>query len=291
MRIEELSLGVKAFVRPDEGANVGFIDTDKGWIVIDTTSSPAEIQALLDAAGVKPEEICLVINTHYHADHTWGNQVFDCPILAHRLCRDRMKANLKGSWSPAGIAKMLDEYEARDPTAATELRQKLTDLSITLPTEVIAGHRALRLGNVRIELIHLDGHTPGSVIVWLPDATVLYAGDLLFIGRYPYISDADTPSLIEALKKLLGFKATKIVPGHGPLCGVPEVVKLRNYLQSTWGWTKDQLKKGRSIEEIASDRAAPRYVEEDQPRGRREENIRVMAEQIAQIIEKDVQMG
>ena len=98
MDILQPSPSVIVFQRPDEGANASLIQTAKGAVVIDTTSCPADMQALLDAADVSPADVCLVINTHSHSDHTWGNQLFDCPILAHNVCHETMVANMEGSW-------------------------------------------------------------------------------------------------------------------------------------------------------------------------------------------------
>ena len=136
MEIVEVSPGVAAFVRLDEGANIGLIRTADGVVVVDTTSSPPDMQKLLDADGVSASEACLVINTHYHSDHTWGNQLFDCPILAHRLCREKMVANLAGPWSAEAIEASIIEGEKTDPDWAREARVKLADLRITEPKAV-----------------------------------------------------------------------------------------------------------------------------------------------------------
>lgn len=280
MHIETFSPSIKAFIRPGEGANIGLIHTDEGYILIDTPTFPPDMRSLLDAAEITASDVRLVINTHYHADHTWSNQVFDCPIIAHRLCRETMETKLENEWSPAGIEKMLSEYEKTNFEAAAETRGKLGNLTVRLPTEVIDEHKAMQWGDVRLELIHVGGHTPGSIIVWLPTEKILFASDLLFIGRYPYIDEANIPDLIEVLKKLPEFGAKTIVPGHGPLCGSTEIAKLRDYLERTWDWTKEQLQAGRSVEEFASDASSPQHVDKDEPPGRREQNIRVMAEQI-----------
>jgi cyclase len=280
MHIETLSSRAKAFVRPAEGANIGLVHTDEGYVLIDTPTFPPDMRNLLNAAEITASDVRLVINTHYHADHTWSNQVFDCPILAHRLCRETMETKLKNEWSLAGIEEMLREYEKEDPGGGAETRAKLDNLTVRLPTEVIDERKAMQWEGVRLELIHVGGHTPGSVIVWLPNEKTLFASDLLFIGRYPYIDEANIPDLIEALKKLPDFGAKTIVPGHGPLCGSDEIIQLRNYLEGTWEWTKTQLRAGRSAEKCASDANSPQYVDKDEPPGRREQNIRVMAEQI-----------
>jgi cyclase len=279
MEIAEVSPGVTAFVRLDEGANIGLIRTADGVVVVDTTSSPPDMQKLLDAAGVSASEARLVINTHSHGDHTWGNQLFDCPILAHRLCRERMVANLAGPWSAEAIETSIAEGEKTDPDWARETREKLADLRITLPTEVFDGRHELEIGGIRLEVIHFGAHTPGSVVVWLPEAKVLFAGDLIFEGRYPYLGDADVPALISALKRLPEFGAQVIVPGHGILCGEVEIAALVDYLETAWALTADHLAQGYSEDEAVADPNYPRYAEGTTERLR--ENIRVMYAQLA----------
>jgi len=278
MEIVEVSPGVTAFVRPDEGANVGLIRTADGVVVVDTTSNPPDMQELLGAAGVSASEACFVINTHSHGDHTWGNQLFDCPILAHRLCRERMVANLAGPWSAAAIEASIAEGEKTGPDWAREERGKLADLRITLPTEVFDDRHELEIGGVRLEVIHFGAHTPGSAVVWLPEAKVLFAGDLIFEGRYPYLGDADVPALIAALKRLPEFGAQVIVPGHGVLCGKAEVTALVDYLETAWALTADHLAHGHSEDEAIADPNYPRYGEGTTER--LHENIRVMYAQL-----------
>jgi cyclase len=279
MEIVEVSPGVIAFVRPDEGANVGLIRTADGVIIVDTTSSPPDMQELLDAAGVLASEARLVINTHSHSDHTWGNQLFGCPILSHRLCRERMVANLAGPWSTEAIQASIAEGEKTDPDWAREAREKLADLRITLPTEVFDDRRKLEIGGVRLEVIHLGAHTPGTAVVWLPAAKVLFAGDLIFEGRYPYLGDADVPALIAALKRLPEFGAQVIVPGHGVLCGEAEIAALVDYLETAWALTADHLAQGHSEDEAVADPNYPRYGEGTTERLR--ENIQAMYAQLA----------
>ncbi len=278
METVELSPGVIAFMRLDEGANIGLIRTTDGAVVVDTSSYPQDMQELLDTVGVSVQKVQFVINTHFHSDHTWGNQLFDCPILAHQLCRERMKANLAGEWSAETIQAEIAKEEEFDPDWARKAREKLTDLHITLPTQVFEERREMDIGGVRLQVIHLGGHTPGSSVVWLPEAQVLFAGDLIFEGCYPYLYDADVPALVAALKRLTEFGARAVVPGHGVLCGEAEIAALVDYLETTWTLTTDHLAQGHSEDEAAADPNYPHYAEESA--GRREENIRLMYTQL-----------
>lgn len=261
MEIVELGSGAAAVLRPEEGANVGLIQTAAGAVMVDTTSSPADMRAVLDAARLSPTDAVLAINTHSHSDHTWGNQLFSCPILAHEQCRAAMVANLEGPWKLETIRAQIAARGAREPQWAAEMRHKIEGLEITLPTQTLAERRDLEIGGVRIEVIHLDAHSPGLCVVWLPDAGVLYASDLIFEGRYPFIGDADLPELISVLGRLPEFGAQTIVPGHGLLCGEAEVEALRSYYDQIWARTIDHLAQGHSADEAAADPGYPRYAE------------------------------
>ena len=223
-----------AFIRPVEGVNAGLIHTREGMISVDTTSSAGEIMGLLEAVDAQLDEVRLVINTHSHSDHTWGNQVFTCPILAHRACLERMQSALSNEWSLEELQAYISEVEKTDPQKADDFRRTVKDLHITLPGELFEDHYQGELGGVNFEVIHLGGHTPDLSVVWLPESRVLFASDLLFQGRYPYIFDADIPVWIQMLNQLMEFNATTIIPGHGVMCGEAEILYLRDYLQSTW---------------------------------------------------------
>jgi cyclase len=260
MEILRIDSFVTAFIRPDEGANAGLIHTPNGMILVDTTSSQAEILALFEAAGVHTEEVRLVVNTHSHSDHTWGNQVFSCPILAHHLCREQMESNLNSDWSPEAFQSDFADLEKTDPKKAEDFHKVMNGLKIKLPDQVFEERFAGELGGLRYEVIHLGGHTPDLSIVWLPERRVLFASDLIFQGRYPYVYDADIPDWITALKRLLEFKAEVTIPGHGVRCGEAEINALSEYLQQTWQRTSEHIRLGHSEDETAADPAYPYYA-------------------------------
>ena len=229
MEIKEVSPGVIAFIRPEGGANIGLIQTTEGSVVIDTTSREVDIRKFLAAAGVSPSNACLVCITHSHNDHTKGIPIFDCPILAHTLARQR-------------IAK-----------------RKSTKSKRQLPTEVFDDQRNIDIDGMRLEFIHTGGHTPGSSVVWLPKIKVLFAGDLIFEGRYPFLATANVPDLMKALQWLLTLGAQVIVPGHGLLCGEEAVAGQLDYIQSSWDRTADHIAQGHSLNKVLKDPEYPIY--------------------------------
>jgi cyclase len=172
-----------------------------------------------------------------------------------------MAANITGPWSSEEVEAFIAEREKTDPAWARCEREKLVGLRITLPTEAFEDRRKLEIGAVWLEAIHFDAHTPDSAVVWLPEARVLFASDLIFQGRYPYLFDADVSALIVTLKRLPEFGAQVIVPGHGLLCGKSEIAALLDYLETTWVRTADHLAQGHSIDEAVADANYPRYAE------------------------------
>jgi cyclase len=257
MEIIRIDSVATAFIRPVEGVNAGLIHTHNGMILIDTTSSPAEVKSLLEAVNVGLEEVQLVINTHSHSDHTWGNQVFTCPILAHRLCQERMQSSLKNEWSPEALQSYINDMQATDPKKAEDFRQTVQGLQIKLPDQVFEERCEGDMGGLKYQVIHLGGHTPDLSVVWLPESRILFASDLIFQGRYPYIFDADIPTWIDRLARLLEFVARAIIPGHGVMCGEAEIVALRQYLQHTWQLTEEHIRLGHSSDEAAVDPSYP----------------------------------
>ncbi|MBN1642677.1 MAG: MBL fold metallo-hydrolase [Anaerolineae bacterium] len=279
MQVTRPSSRVIAFVRPQEGANASLVETDAGPVVVDTTSCAGDMQCLLDSVGKRATDVQLVINTHQHSDHTWGNQLFSCPILAHRLCHAAMAANLEGAWQIERIRASIAARGESDPAWADEMR-KIAGLQVTLPTDLFDDRRAIEVGGVRIDVIHAGGHTPGSSVVWLPNERVLFAGDLLFVERYPFIGDADIPDLIAVLKRLPAYGAEAIVPGHGPLCGEAGVRAMLAYVEGTWARTIEHLAQGHSADEAAADPGYPRYADGAAERYH-ELNIRTVYAQLA----------
>jgi glyoxylase-like metal-dependent hydrolase (beta-lactamase superfamily II) len=278
MEIIRLSSLVTAFIRPVEGVNAGLIHTPQGMIMIDTTSSPGEIRSLLEAVDICLDEVQMVINTHFHSDHTWGNQAFNCPILAHRLCRERMQSNLGNEWSLEAFQSSIDDLQKTDPKKADDFRLTVESLQIKLPDQVFEGGCEGDMGGVKYQLIHLGGHTPDASVVWLPDSRQLYAADLIFQGRYPFIFDADVPVWIDRLGRLLEFDARVIIPGHGVISGESDIIALRDYLQVTWDLTATHIRLGHSAEETTADPKYPIFSENKYQR-LHQANIRYMYQQ------------
>ncbi|MES2938591.1 MAG: MBL fold metallo-hydrolase [Pseudomonadota bacterium] len=189
-------------------SNAGFVITPGGVVVIDALGSPALATRLLAEIRQRTDKpVTHVILTHYHADHIYGLQVFKAAgakIIAHQAAREYLgsdTARLRLEASRTEIAPWID--------AGTRLVEP--DTWLTGPTDMEVGGVALQIRPVG------PSHTPEDLAVYLPGEKVLFAGDLVFRNRIPYVGQADSRHWIGALDQLLAFGAAAIVPGHGPL--------------------------------------------------------------------------
>lgn len=189
-------------------SNAGFIVTPAGVVVVDALGSPALAERLLaEIAKVTSQKVTHVVVTHYHADHVYGLQVFEqlgARIIAHQAGRAYLHADtarLRLQASRQELAPWIDE--------ATRL---------VGATEWIDGRRELTLGDTRLVLQPVGpAHTPEDLAVYLPERKALYAGDLVFRSRIPFVGQADSRNWIVSLDKLLAFDTQVIIPGHGPV--------------------------------------------------------------------------
>lgn len=189
-------------------SNAGFIVTADGVVVIDALGSPQlarELMAEIRSRTGKP--VTHVILTHYHADHIYGLQEFKragARIIAHRGGLDYLNSDTAQSRLAASRVELAPWIDA--------------DTRLVPADEWIAGPRELVVGGVRLLLQPVGpAHTPEDLVVFLPQEKTLFAGDIVFRGRIPFVGQADSRHWIDALGTLLSFDASAVVPGHGPV--------------------------------------------------------------------------
>jgi glyoxylase-like metal-dependent hydrolase (beta-lactamase superfamily II) len=189
-------------------SNAGFVLTPAGVVVIDALGSPALAQRLVEEIRrITPLPIVRVIVTHYHADHIYGLQTFKAlgaRVVAHRAAGEYLN-------SEAAQLRLVASREELAPWINEQTR-------LVPPDEWLDGDTDYRIGGVPLQLRAVGpSHTPEDLVVYLPQEKVLFAGDLVFRSRIPYVGKADSRHWIAALDKLLELEASVIVPGHGPL--------------------------------------------------------------------------
>ena len=189
-------------------SNAGFVVTPAGVVVIDALGSPALAERLLAEIGrITSRKVTHVVVTHYHADHVYGLQVFEqagAKIIAHQAGREYLHA---------------DTARLRLQASREELAPWIDDKTrLVAATEWIDSRRELALGDTQLVLQPVGpAHTPEDLAVYLPGRKVLYAGDLVFRSRIPFVGQADSRNWIVSLDKLLAFDTSVIIPGHGPV--------------------------------------------------------------------------
>jgi glyoxylase-like metal-dependent hydrolase (beta-lactamase superfamily II) len=218
-------------------SNAGFVVTPAGVVVIDALGSPALAERLMaQIRRVTPQPVTHVIVTHYHADHIYGLQAFKAAgarIVAHRLALTYMNSDTAQQRLQASRAEMAPWVNA--------------DTRLVPADEWIDSEKVLTVGGVRFQIKPVGpSHTPEDLVVYLPHEKVLFAGDLVFRSRIPFVGQADSRHWIAALDTLLKFDTTVIVPGHGPLStAAREDMQLTRdyllYLRTTMGTAAKNL--------------------------------------------------
>jgi glyoxylase-like metal-dependent hydrolase (beta-lactamase superfamily II) len=212
--------------------------TDDGVVVIDALGAPVLAEELIaEIRRRTPLPIRHVIVTHYHADHIYGLQVLEAAgatIHAFRDARDYLSSETAQRRLEASRQ---DLFPWIDETTRLVAADRWLDADETL----------LRVGSFEFRIRHAGpAHAPEDLVVYLPQRKVLFAGDLVFQGRIPFVGGADSRRWIESLGRLIDVQPRIMVPGHGPLSVDPaaDLAMTRDYLaylRSTMGAAAAQL--------------------------------------------------
>jgi cyclase len=211
--VVEVSDGVYAYIQPDGSwwiNNTGFLVGSRGVISVDACATERRTRAYREAiASVTDRPVRTLINTHHHGDHTYGNCLFDtATIVAHERTRTEMLG-----FGPPGQLPFWTPIDWGDLA--------LEPAFLTYTDGVTVWSDDLRC---EVRYVGSPAHTTNDSIVWLPERSVLFAGDLLFRDGTPFLlmgSVAGAIEVLETVVKPLG--ARTIVPGHGAVSG-PELI-------------------------------------------------------------------
>jgi len=215
VKFEAVAPNVYAYVGVTDGrtyenealnANIGLVVTPAGALLIDPGATWQSARKIAEAAKkVTPQPIKWVINTGGQ-DHRWmGNGYFKAQgaeIMAHASAEADMKAR-----GP-------EHLRANAPV----LKDKLSGTEIALPTRWLQGaDTALDLGDLRVQVLHRGGgHTPGDVLVWLPQSGVVFTGDVVYVDRILGLHPVSkTKTWVQSFEALQALNPKVVVPGHG----------------------------------------------------------------------------
>ena len=237
----QIADGVWAYLQPDGGwglSNAGLVASDDGAssLLVDTLFDLHLTDQMLSAlrkATPAAQRIATVVNTHANGDHCYGNALIaGADIVASQACAAEMAA-----LPPAALAGLMRPR----PTWARPARSCSTYSAITTSTasswwRPIEHSRASSSWRSAIRPVHLvevgPAHTDGDVIVHVPDAGVVFTGDILFHGGHPIVWAGPIANWIVACDLLLGLEGvTTVVPGHGPVTTLETVARLKGYFE------------------------------------------------------------
>ncbi len=205
--VEQVSAGVYAYVQPDGTwwiNNTGFLVGPQGVISIDSCSTERRTRAYQRAiATVTPAAVRAVVNTHHHGDHTYGNCLFAGAAI---IGQDRTRAEAIAFGRPRDLA-IWDGPE-------------WGELSLDPPFITFTDGLSLHAGDLaaQVRYVGTPAHTTNDSLVWIPEPSVLFCGDLIFNGGTPFLLMGSVEGAIEVIERVVApLGAATIVPGHGPV--------------------------------------------------------------------------
>jgi glyoxylase-like metal-dependent hydrolase (beta-lactamase superfamily II) len=204
-------------------SNAGFVVTPKGVVVIDALGSPVLAQKLIqEIRRITKQKIVAVVLTHYHADHVYGLQEFK-----------RLGATIYAQKD--GLNYLASETaKQRLISSRIDFAPWVNENTRLVPADVwIDQSKTIRVGGVEFRISRVGpAHAPEDLIVSIPSEKVLFAGDLVFRGRIPFVGNADSRGWMSALDEIQKQNPKIVVPGHGPYSTNPlaDIAFTRNYL-------------------------------------------------------------
>jgi glyoxylase-like metal-dependent hydrolase (beta-lactamase superfamily II) len=226
------------------GGNIGVSVGEDGIVIVDDQYAPLapKIEAALKTITDKP--VRFVLNTHYHGDHTGGNEHFgkSAPIVAHENVRTRLAAGIPS------------RNVAPSPKGA-------------LPVVTFQDSVTIHLNGEDVRAVHFpNAHTDGDAVIWFTQSNVVHMGDNFFNGTFPFIdvgSGGSAKGMIQAARKVASMipEDTKIIPGHGPLGDRASLRAFADMLEGTSAAVKRGIDAGKTLDQLKSENVLAQWAE------------------------------
>ncbi|MCJ7558383.1 MAG: MBL fold metallo-hydrolase [Gammaproteobacteria bacterium] len=226
------------FMLKGQGGNIGLSVGADGVFMIDDQYAPLTDGIKVEIAKISDQPVRFLINTHWHGDHTGGNENLGktgTVIVAHENVRHRMSSG-----------QIMTFFEREIPASPVGALPVITfDSAVTF-----------HLNGDDIRAIHVEhAHTDGDAIIHFPKANVIHSGDVVFNGQYPFIdleSGGSVNGVIAAVDTILALcdDNTKIIPGHGVLANVADLRVYRSLLANVRDRVAVMVAQGKTLEEV-----------------------------------------
>jgi glyoxylase-like metal-dependent hydrolase (beta-lactamase superfamily II) len=229
------------------GGNIGLSIGDDGVFMIDDQFAPLTEKISQAIASLTDQPLRFIINTHWHFDHTGGNEKLGqggAIIVAHDNVRERM---LKG--------QTMEAFNMVVPPAPP----------LALPVVTFDQGVTFHWNDDTLEVIHIaPAHTDGDAVIYFKKANVVHTGDLYWNGLYPFIdagSGGTTTGMISGVAEILSRidSDTRVIPGHGPLSNKAEMQVFHDMLQTLYARIKALKEEGKTLEEIVAAKPTADY--------------------------------
>lgn len=237
VEIKVHKVGGSVYMLEGAGGNIGVSVGEDGIVLVDDQYAPLAPKIRAALASITDRPVRFVINTHWHGDHTGGNEHFGetAPIVAHENVRKRMAAGVK----------------ARDIAPAAEG---------ALPVLTFNDRVTIQLNGEDVRAVHFPhGHTDGDSVIFFPVSNVVHMGDDFFNGRFPFIdldSGGSVKGLIANIEAVLPKIAAdaKIIPGHGPIATRADLEKYLEMLRGASAAVAKELAAGKTAERMKEEK-------------------------------------
>jgi cyclase len=228
------------------GGNIGVSVGSDGILIVDDQFAPLADKIRAALKGLGEGKLAFVLNTHWHGDHTGGNEVFgkEATIIAHDNVRKRMSSGqmLRGA-----------QVQPAPPQA--------------LPIVTFGESLSVHFNGEEIKVIHFPkGHTDGDSVIFFTGSNVVHMGDDYFAGRFPFIdreSGGTLAGLTANIEKVLGQLPAdvKIIPGHGPLSAKADLEAYLGMLKETTAHVRERIAAGKDMKAIQAEGLPEKWKE------------------------------
>jgi cyclase len=280
--LNEVTEGVFAAISiPGTGSlgNAAIIDLGDSTLVVDTFTTIEAAEDLKEAAKyVTGKAVSYCLNTHWHSDHTSGNQVFasEAQIISTALTRHIMatfgqKRLAEQLSNPETIYRAIDETEEKikqetnvklkkemqwENASDRAYMEMLPELQYTLPTITFEQQLSIHGSKRSVQVItYGGGHTDSDAFVYLPEERIAIMGDLVLSKHHPVLMHANPTEWLDILDRVERLDINTIVPGHGEVCSMKELREVKGYIKDILTMVNEAVQNNKSIDDMTVPKA------------------------------------
>ncbi len=221
------------------GGNIGVSAGDDGIVIVDDQFAPLAPKIKEALHGITARPIKFIVNTHYHGDHTGGNEIFgkEAPIIAHENVRKRLASGSKNAGGET-------------PPAPKD----------ALPVITFNDRASLHVNGEEIRAVHFPhGHTDGDSVIYFTQSNVVHMGDDFFNGMFPFIdvdNGGSVKGMLAAVDNVLLTMPddAKVIPGHGPLSDKAGLRAFAEVLRGTSNAVAKAVAAGKTLDQMKAEK-------------------------------------